>query len=409
MASTIFYRFFAFCGIVAFGAVSLLSGSDRRSTLDIYVPSYVGWPFDAGAALSHAAIAARNNDWHAAALLGPRLVIGNPIDTQVLGLYGTILAGLHRTDDARQAYALAARLGWRDEATQQYWFTDSMVRGDAKLAAVHLDGLLRAHPENPSRNAFLHVLLQYEEGRTALADQLRAEPSWARSFVTDIDGLDADDLAARADVVVRTGRLPDTGDEPVEGQAKDDPSRWDCYAIAGLVNGLAGSGLPEQAAAVHDAVCGAGGGIVRDGNFERLRNRKPASILDWGFIQRGDATLAFSPVDVTPAQIDISLASAGSLPVLGQVTTAGPGSYQVAWSMPRTSLRDAAGLKVTYGCDLELADALDGMPIAGRGDRRTASFVVPDGCDMPVLQFWLSPGHTVTLAGIEVHPVPAQR
>jgi len=372
-------------GCVAYGAFALISGLDREATADVNRPALVHWPYSLGAEFGATADAIRHRDAPRAMDEGRHLVEHAPGNARSISMYGTALLAAKKPEQARQAFVLAAHLGWRDQATQQYWFKEGLQQGDAELASRHLDAMLRQDPDLPDRDKFLRGILAYYEGRAAIAARLRDNPEWLVAFVSQVDGLDIDDLAARADVVQRVGQ-----------------GHWDCAAAANLIDALIVNGLPDEANAVHKSVCAGIGSNVNDGDFNQFFASLGASALDWNITRRGDMVTSISAETPRTHVVGLSVTAASTVMALWQLTTAGPGTYRLIWRMPDTSASDATALLASFDCVNDQSEAVNGKRLPGPAPFYEARFVIPQTCPMPVVRFWLLPNHPVNLAGVRL-------
>ncbi len=384
-AASGFWRITGALACIGYAGMALLFGLDREGTGD---QRLLGWAYATGSGFAATSAAVTRGDAGAALAQARALVRQDPANPRAIGLFGVTLLLAQQADAARDAFALGARLGWRDAATQRYEFVQALQAGDAARAARHLDALLRQTPDLADRDSLLAAILAYEQGRAAVATQLQGDPGWAQGFVSHVGALDSDDLAARADVVQRTG----TG-------------HWACTDAAPLIDGLLGRGAGADANAVHRTVCPGDGGMIHDGDFNRLAAGGGASALDWNLISRGDLVSSVNPVSANRHVLTLALASPSTVMALSQVTTAGPGTYRISWRMPDTSAHDAAALLVSFDCANDLGQAIAGSTMQLHGAAYGAQFVVGSTCMAPVLRFWLMPNHPVNLADVRIDPV----
>lgn len=368
-----------------YAVISLVTGLDRAALVDTTRPALRNWSYAFGAGFSATADALHRNDMPAALAAGRSLLQRAPQVSRALSLYGTVQLASGQNAAARKTFALAAELGWRDPITQRYWFDAAMRAGDVSLASRRLDALLRQKSDLPDRDALLRQILAFNEGRSAIAERLRADPEWADVFVSQTTGLDLDDLAARADVVQRVGR-----------------GHWPCSQAASLINALLANGLPDEARIVHSRACNANGAIVNDGDFNEFAAGNGASALDWASVKNGGLIASINRETDNTHLLALTSTTSSTLMALKQQTTAGPGRYLLEWRMPDTTPADADGLVISFDCDYDQARALNGTLVDSKSSRYAAEFEVPEGCPYPVLRFWLRPNHPVQIAGVRM-------
>lgn len=378
-------------GCIGYAALALTSGIERSAIMGLQHTILVDWPYSVAVEYDAATAALQRHDPQAAVSHARKLVQRAPVDARALSTYGLTLLEARQPDRARDAFVLAAKLGWRDPVTQRYWFNESLRLGDAEQASRNLDALLRQTPGMPDRDKLLRIILLYNEGRAAVANRLKADPVWAVAFVSQMDGLDDADLDARADVVQRTG-----------------PGHWECSQPANLISGLLAHGLPDDAAAVHRTICGGDGATINDSDFNQLATGAGESPLDWNLARRGDVVTSVNPETPQTHVLTMSTSAPSTVMALAQMTTAGPGIYRVTWRMPDTSAKDTTTLQISFDCEYNLGNAVSGTPLNARTSLYEARFKVGELCPTPVLRAWLSPNHTVNLTGLHITRIGGQ-
>lgn len=371
--------------LAAYTALALASGLDRMAPQSPGQATLRGLGYGAGAALAGAGEALREGRPAEALALAAHALRANPVDTHVVGTYATALLRNGQAAAADRAFRVSGALGWRDDPTQIYWFAQGLKLGDAPLAARHLDALLRQNPVLPDRDRYLATLLTYDEGRSALAEQLRARPDWAYAFITLVDPLGADDLAARADTVRRTGR-----------------GAWACADSGPLVDRLVDAELYAEAAGVMRTTCPDNGRLPRDGGLEHLDGAHAANALDWNVTRRGDILTVPGTGPTGQRRLGLSVTAVATTAVLWQRLVIPPATYHLTWQMPDTASGDAAALLVTLACTQELDDARSGQIEDHLSSRYGIDLTVAPTCPAPILTFWLQPNHPVNLAAISL-------
>ncbi|OYU33079.1 MAG: hypothetical protein CFE35_22130, partial [Novosphingobium sp. PASSN1] len=243
----------AAAGLIAFAIAALLSGTDRQSREFPNAPSVIGWPYDTGAARSRAISAFVQNGPKSAIAFARRAILSDPISAQPISLLGRSQLYAGQAQEARKTFEVAGQLGWRDGMTQIYWLDQALQVGDIKVAAERLDALLRQSPLDENRDRFLAIVSATPEGRAAIAQRLKAVPAWVGVYVNDVKDLPVEQLAQRADVVLRTGR-----------------GVWPCSASANITQKLIDSNMLPEAQAVWRGNCSTSNSLAFDGGFDQL-------------------------------------------------------------------------------------------------------------------------------------------
>jgi len=372
-------------GCLGYAALALVSGLDREAVEDTTRPTLVNWPYAVASQFGAAVGAIKRHDPAKAVVHGSTMVRHDPANSASLSLYGLTLIEAHQPDKAREAFLLAGRLGWRDAIAQRYWFNESLRMGDAQEAARHLDALLRRDPDLPGRDTMLRAILAYTQGRAAIADRLKVDPGWAVALVSQMDGLDIDDLDARAEVVQRAG-----------------PTHYSCAQASNLMDALVYTGLLDDAAAVHRTLCPDSGAIINDQDFNALSTGLATSSLDWNLLRRGDMVISVNAETSHTHMLSMSLSASSTVMAAWQTTVAGPGLYQMTWRMPGSTADDAAAFMVSFNCGGDQSDATTGTRQPGSAVVYGARIKVPDTCLTPTLRFWIMPNRQINVAGLRI-------
>ena len=111
-------------GLLLFGALAAASGVDRMSLLAPALGRLVPGPLQAQAA--------------------SKAVAADPVDPASTALLGTAYLLTEQPAEAEAAFRIAARFGWRQPATQIYWYEAALQSGDWPRAVDRADALLRA-------------------------------------------------------------------------------------------------------------------------------------------------------------------------------------------------------------------------------------------------------------------------
>ncbi|MBB3911072.1 hypothetical protein [Sphingomonas desiccabilis] len=171
-------------------------------------------------------------------------VAASPMDAGASALLGAVALKAGDPVAAHDAFAVSARLGWRNPAAQLYWLGAGLEAQDHRLAAERLDALLRTGQRSAATDAALLQLEASPAGRSAVAAQLLAAPDWRSAFVASIGTLSGTPLARRIAVLqrARSGGMP-----------------LDCEAIAAVARSQFARGTPASASAPWRATCAPAG------------------------------------------------------------------------------------------------------------------------------------------------------
>lgn len=368
---------------------ALGSGLDREFEHKAYGRYVPVWPLTEYLSLVRTHNSLVVKDYPHAVAMARETVRISPMDTHGVGALGfaSQLAGDEKSAEA--AYKVSAQLGWRDPVTQIYWFDKAVKLGDVPTAMRHLDALLRVAPEYPIRDVLIDELLQYEQGRDALAANLRdAARTQSKSlsfFVTYLEQPTIERLDARADVVLRAGR-----------------GLWTCDQLAVLVTRLRTNGLLEDASRVWRANCPSRSPLIYDPEFEHLEHDPDVTGFYW--VLRRDGDTRVNQIDLKGhGQMLSAVVSGGTTGEIAiQPTVLDPGVYRISWSMPDTAPADRNAFLVSLDCDQQLSEAAHGTLVPGTADRMQADLDVTKDCPAQYLAFWIEPHHPINLAHIAV-------
>ncbi|WP_428332393.1 hypothetical protein [Novosphingobium sp.] len=377
-----------------FAGAALLSGLDRLAAQDgaipAGIPAVIHWPYARNAPINAAYIAASRHDFGTAIPLMNAALLSDPVDETVIGGLGRVRLTAGDPAGADDAFRVSATRGWRDQVTHGYWMAQSIAVGDFQSAALQADALLNDPLGEPAREQVYNALLEYDGGRNALASRLRARPNWASGVVFDVDHATADQLAARADLIARTG-----------------PGVWTCFQTGALIDRLIEAGDTRNATAVHNASCVPGGrpdpsgNALNDPHFVRFATEPRASQFDWFATYSSDVTI--SPLTNAAGHGGVQIAASRGVAeqVIAQRVAIGPGTYTLTWQMPDSDPASAGKLAAGIECGTDLATAAPGTPVPGKPGTFAVTLRFAGNCATPTLTFWLRPtDRTVTLDAV---------
>ncbi|GEN99646.1 hypothetical protein NSE01_14790 [Novosphingobium sediminis] len=365
--------------MLVMAVAALLSGTDRQSREFPNSPSFVGWPYDTGAARARAMLTfVRQGPAHAIAY-ARRAVASDPISAQAVSILGQAQLYSQHTAEAHKAFSVSGQLGWRDGMTQIYWLDQALQDQDYKVAAERLDALLRQAPSDENRDRLLAAVAASEAGRSALAERLKLAPVWARTMVTTVSELPADQVLQRIDLMRRTGK-----------------GVWDCPTSEFITQRLINLGMIQEAQSVWQLNCETSGALLYDGGFDHIDTLQKSTAFDWQLSNRGDAEITIAG-DGGQRSLALEVTGTVSLPIVQQIVVLKPGRYQLSWRTPDTNSAQARALQVSLACNADFSKAQVGEPVAGKSDTWRQQFVIDNQCQVRQLIFWLAPGAPIHL------------
>jgi tetratricopeptide (TPR) repeat protein len=361
-------RILASLALLLFGALAMASGIDRMSLSAPALARLVPVPLQAQAARSAATLAIAQEQPERAVGAARRAVAADPVEPASTSLLATAYLFNGQPEEAEAAFRVAARFGWREPATQVYWYEAAMESGDLPRAVDRADALLRTHPNLPMRDEVLSPLESTAAGRAALIVRMADRPNWLHEYLNPETGIKDDTFDRRSQVLAD---LAEAG------------TRLGCQEVTAFVTMALTRGARGNAERVWTGHCpGASltGGLA-DGGFERF-GRDETSPFGWRSNLSGDVSVR----SVEKASGNRALAllnrSAVSRLVLRQAVALAPGTYRLTGAA--TPGRIAASL----GCGTPppVPSLTDGDP-AGTGQ-----VLRVERCARLELGLWIRPG-----------------
>lgn len=374
-------------GLVVFAIAVLLSGTDRHSREFPNSPSLVGWPYDTGAARARAITAFVQSGPKSAIGMAGRAILSDPISAQPISLLGRSQLYAKQAQEAQRTFEVAGQLGWRDPMTQIYWLDQAVQTNDLKVAAERLDALLRQNPRDENRDRFLAIVSATPEGRAALAQRLKARPTWTEVYASDVSDLPPDQLSQRVDTMARAGK-----------------GVWDCPTAAIFTQKLIDATMFPEAQSVWRENCATSSSLVFDGGFDQLDTTRAKPGFDWQLSGRGDVDVRATSDGSGNRRLDIEVIAAQTLPVLTQLIVLSPGTYELSWRVPDTAPTAANGLSMSLSCKWGFAEAEHGVQDPRSKDRYVQTFTVDNACPARRLVIWLAPRAPIHLDDIVLRP-----
>lgn len=237
-------------GAVPLALACLASAADRMGVPLGLLPARLA----PGAAIKTAREAFVSADPMPARARATAAVAASPMDAGASALLGAVALKAGDPVAAHEAFAVSARLGWRNPAAQLYWLGVGLEAQDYALAAERLDALLRTGQRSAAIDAAILQLEASPAGRAALAAQLLPAPGWRDAFIASTAALSGTPLARRIAVLQRAR----AGGMPI-----------DCKAVAATVRTLFARGATASAADLWHATCAPTGPNTRARDVEQ--------------------------------------------------------------------------------------------------------------------------------------------
>lgn len=374
-------------GILVYGVAALFNGLDRISSDSPGVQAGVPRPFRSQADRSRAEIAiARQTP--AEALSGARAAVAHdPVDPDSTALLGTALLMSNDLDGAARAFRVAAAFGWRNPATQTYWFEAALQVGDFKVAVDRLDAILRAHQTYAGADRMFAPLEADPAGRKALLDRLATHPLWIPRYLAIDDKVPLQQLRHRAELI-----------EGVAGSGR----RLGCEAVYWFTARLIQLGERSHATAVWNANCPslAAGQTIADAGFELADAAQPTP-FGWYLWRSGDIGILVEKAPGGGKELVLNNNGAGAEVALEQAVDIPPGTYRLSASVRGDQPADARRLVATLACN-------DAKPFPAKVDGWLAEggqVVEARACPSQRLALWLYPGSPLHLDNIVLRKV----
>ena len=361
-------RIAASLALLLFAGLTAASGLDRLSSQAPALARLVPLPFRAQATRASAAQAIVRMQARTALLNARRAVAADPVDPSAGGLLGTAYLLNQHADQAEAAFRVAARFGWREPATQIYWYQAALQSGDLALAVDRVDALLRTNPDLPQRDVLLAPLESTAPGREALIVRMAGRPVWLAGYLGP-DAEISDEILARRTLVLTD--LAKAG------------TRLGCDAVAPFVSQALARGARRDAERVWTGHCpGAtiAGGLA-DAGFDRFGGDH-ASPFGWQAGASGDVALRV--VDNGGGNHALAMRNRGTVSrmVLSQAVSLEPGTYRLTG---RVAPGRVAG---SLGCG-----APPTLPRLGDGEMGAdGQLLRVPACSRLQLGLWLRPG-----------------
>ena len=359
--------------------LTLQSGFDRMAAQQPGLARLVAEPFQGEAAKTLALQAIMRGEPDAPELANDA-VRASPAEASSLALVGVASLQAGDGERAATAFTLAARGGWRDRATQLYWFEAARGAGDWPNAALRADALMRADPRFPGSERMLAAIEEDARGRAAWARRLAAAPPWRSAYLApDISGEGSRELLRRRSLVLLEEQAPPA----------------DCGSVEPFVRNALQAGERGVAQAVWNRSCpdlAVGSGLI-DPDFARA-GQGTQGAFGWHRYPSGDVTVVFEGEGDTRRLVGRNR-SARYRKLAGQALSLPQGRYRFE---VRLADGDADDLRATLPC----ADAQGGN--AGDGIQPGQVLTVGD-CTAQQFDLWLRGGTASVIESVMLRPL----
>jgi tetratricopeptide (TPR) repeat protein len=372
-------------GLAIYAAVAAANGLDRMSRATPGLERSVPAPFRAQADRSAAVTELVRQNPSAALDDARAAVASDPVDPDATALLGAALLQSGEFDAAAEAFRIAARFGWRNLATQGYWYQAALDAGDFKVAADRADAILRAHPRLAEGADLLRPMEEDPAGRAVLAERLEGGPGWLETYLTPAADAPAETIARRYGVVSLV--------DPMR-------RRFGCSAVGPFAAALVEHGRRPDAQSLWNAHCPEHPvtGHLADPGFDEVLTAVGANFpLSWKLLPSGDVSIQ-TIEDQRDRSLRVANSASSSRMIMRQLTAFPPGLYRFR---ARSADRAAPGgprLLISWACGNQ-------MPFPGRveGDvLAEGQLLEVRSCNNQQLGVWLRGAEAgVTISHIE--------
>jgi len=361
-------RIAASLALLLFGALATASGLDRLGWSTPGFDRLVPDRMQAQSARAAAALALAREQPGPALAAARKAVAADPVEPASTSLLGTAYLFADRPAEAEAAFRVAARFGWREPATQIYWYEAALQAGDLPRAVDRADALLRTRPTLSTRDRLLGPLEDIADGRAALIVRMAGRPNWLDPYLRPDESVSDETLDRRSVVLAE---LAAAGTRL--GCAEVTP-----FVTAALTRGARGNA--ERIWTGHCPDAALSGGLA-DGGFERF-GRDETSPFGWRSNLSGDVAVRSVEKAGGNRAVQLLNRSAVSRLVLRQAVALEPGTYRLTGQVAPGRL---AG---SFGCG-----GPPPVPSLTEGDLAAGGQVLRvEPCSRLELGLWIRPG-----------------
>ncbi len=289
-----------------------------------------------------------------------------PLRRGHLSILALALAGEGRTEEASRALVAALGTGWRDPVAQALAVEAAVRGGEADVAMLRAEALLRTVPEAPVAQSALAKLAEVPAMRTALAGALARNERWSAAALAGVRSLRGRALAERLALLAEArgaGWRPDLAEvRRFAGELfEEDPqTAWAAWTALAGPGDLATHGL-------------------WDGRFGGLAAYSGTYFGPFAWnVRAGSSVTAIS----AGGRLLVSGGGLVAEPVAVQRTMLGAGTHLLSW---RSTERRAGEPALTLTAECPSAPAtLESGPVVAMGDRYARTLRLAGACGVAI-------------------------
>lgn len=360
--------------LVAMYALAVISGGADRvagRTGHIWLDRIGIAQTGPGTDRARVAAAMQSSDGDAARSSARAALIADPLDHRHSQLLGTLAAIAGEDTLAVRSLRHAARLGWRNPATQAFWYAEAVRENAWGDAALRLDALLRVGRLREEEASLFYSMENAPAGRSALLGYIASQkPAWAQNYLVP--------QSQNAEALLRQRAAWLSQSETILG----------CATVRPMARELVVRDRRGEAERLWRHQCPADGEIpiLADPGFAWLgRDKAEGFPVTWEVHRSGDVSLRQSGEG-----LQISNRSAVTRLVLSQAVALPASRWRVVGATDNDG-------KLAFSLD---CDGRPERPARNAGDELTSTL-----CEQQVFGIWLRPGATATLHHIAIQPV----
>lgn len=372
----------------AYAVVALAVGADRGAVDISALAGVLPAALAPNARMAQVRDAIVRRDAPTAVKLAGASILDAPLDARRLSAYGVALGLTGNAAKGYDAFLLAGQMGWRDPATQIFWMQAALNLGDAPVAAMRLDGLLRTRPQMADQAELTSAFDTDANFGDALIARMQAKPEWISAYVGSTRLLEGDRLNSR---VALLERMAGTG------------LKVGCEQIAQVVDPLTRRGMFDAAFGLWRSHCDdRPAGLIMDGEFAAYNPAYEEMLpFRWRVPASGDLNVSEEPQKSGGKLLEMRNVSPTPMVAASQLAMIGGGQYRLTWLARDTTGRASVSMVPRLWCaDAKQVDAQDRTLLPD--GRWQATFKVSDqSCSAWSLQFTLQPtSYPVTFGSV---------
>ena len=371
--------------LAAYGVAALGNGLDRVSDREPDIERVVYPPFRAQADRAAVAIDLTRGKVPEAVRHAQAATWHDPVDADVTGALGAALLASGDLDGAARAFRIAARFGWRNLATQHYWYAAALEAGDLRVAADRADAVLRTHPGFAERNALLEPLESDPAARAIFVQHVRQMPNWLNQYLVLPSDFDDAIVERRVAVITQAG----AGGTPLG-----------CDRVVHFTRALLDRNRRGEAERVWNVNCPERRvrGLLADPQFAMVLKQEKTP-FGWRIAPSGDHEIRGVDTGAGTHVLMVRNSASTTQQLFYQPVAFAPGVYRLRLMIDGDAKAAAGRLAFSFGCDRSSP-----FPARPDGDPVIAGQTIRVGdCPRGQLGLWLQPGEEpVLLRSVEL-------